>query len=30
VVELPDCDHYPSIREPETVLRLILETSGLA
>jgi pimeloyl-ACP methyl ester carboxylesterase len=29
VVELADCDHYPSIREPETVLRLILETAGL-
>ncbi len=30
VVELPGCDHYPSIREPETVLRLILETASLA
>jgi pimeloyl-ACP methyl ester carboxylesterase len=30
VVELPDVDHYPSIREPETVLRLIRETAGLA
>jgi pimeloyl-ACP methyl ester carboxylesterase len=29
VVELPDCDHYPSIREPETVLRLIFETTSL-
>ena len=29
VVELPGCDHYPSIREPEAVLRLILETASL-
>jgi 3-oxoadipate enol-lactonase len=29
VVELPDVDHYPSIREPQTVLRLILETANL-
>lgn len=29
VVELPDADHYPSIREPQTVLRLILETACL-
>ena len=29
VVELPDVDHYPSIRDPQTVLRLILETANL-
>ena len=29
VVELPDVDHYPSIRDPQTVLRLILETADL-
>jgi len=30
VVELAGVDHYPSIREPETVLRLIQETASLA
>ncbi|MBI1376849.1 MAG: alpha/beta fold hydrolase [Frankiales bacterium] len=29
VVELPDVDHYPSVREPDTTLRLILETAEL-
>jgi 3-oxoadipate enol-lactonase len=29
VVELPDVDHYPSIREPQTILHLILDTASL-